>query len=103
LVNGLLFLGLVICLAVFIFYLVELSKREPAAAVESSVVKPEWFVYLENKLGLGEFKLFKTMMDAEGDLVHIVYLPHYEWFKAPEYRWFEVYDTNAGFKHNEME
>ncbi|MFZ7945920.1 MULTISPECIES: hypothetical protein [Bacillaceae] len=59
--------------------------------------------YLDKTFGFGKVKLYKTVLDSEGNLHYLVYLPKYEWFKAPEYQWFEVFATHTGYQHCECE
>jgi hypothetical protein len=60
-------------------------------------------LFLDALFGKDKGKVFKSV-NYEGDLRHIVYLPHYEWFKTPTYKWFEVYtDENDAFNYMEIE
>ena len=84
----------------FIDGLMKLHKQENAD--KKSHVKEGMEGYMDQTFGIGSFKIFKSTIDAEGKLRYLVYLPKYEWFKSPEYQWYEVYATNSGFVHIEI-
>lgn len=97
----LLYIVLVICLIVFIKELMELHKKDKE--YEKSLGKDDINLYIEKTFGKGKFVIFKSMSDDEGNLRHTIYLPNYEWFKSPQYQWFEVYATNNSFNHIKIE
>ncbi|WP_413300050.1 hypothetical protein AA0X95_17495 [Bacillus sp. 1P10SD] len=59
--------------------------------------------YLDQTFGFGTVKVYKLIVDAEGNVRYLVYLPQLEWFKTPTYKWYEVYATQSGFQHIEVE
>ncbi|WHY64760.1 hypothetical protein [Neobacillus sp. SuZ13] len=97
LIFGLIAITLVL-LSIFVDGLMRLNKEEKEA--EKNTVRDGMHGYL---FGLGKVKIFKTIHDADGNLRYLVYLPQYEWFKAPTYKWYEVYATHNGFQHIEVE
>ncbi|MEH7083043.1 hypothetical protein V7139_09965 [Neobacillus drentensis] len=97
LIFGLIAITLVL-LSIFVDGLMRLYKEEKEA--EKNVVRDGMEGYL---YGMGPVKIFKTIHDADGNLSYLVYLPQYEWFKAPTYKWYEVYATKNGFQHQEIE
>lgn len=90
-----------ILLSVFVNGLIELYRQEEEDKKNS--IRDGMEGYLDQTFGYGAVKLFKSMFDAEGNVSYLVYLPHYQWFKTPEYKWYEVYATHNGFKHSEIE
>lgn len=90
-----------ILLSVFIDGLMKLHKQEEED--RKNIVREGMEGYLDQTFGIGPVKIFKSILDAEGNIRYLVYLPQYEWFKAPKYQWFEVYATQNGFQHNRIE
>ncbi|MFB5196049.1 hypothetical protein ACE198_14145 [Neobacillus sp. KR4-4] len=97
LIFGLIAITLVL-LSIFMDGLMRLYKEEKEA--EKNRVRDGMEGYLH---GIGPVKIFKTIHDADGNIRYLVYLPQYEWFKAPTYKWYEVYATHNGFQHIEVE
>lgn len=79
----------------------KLYKEEMEA--EKNVVRDGMEGYLDQTFGIGPVKIFKTMFDADGNVRYLIYLPQYQWFKSPKYKWYEVYATKNGFQHHEVE
>jgi len=90
-----------ILLSVFIDGLMELQKQEMEE--KRNIVREGMEGYLDQTFGFGTVKIFKSILDAEGNFGYLVYLPHYEWFKSPKYKWYEVFATQKGFHHSEVE
>lgn len=90
-----------IFLSVFIDGLMELHKQEKED--KKNMVREGMEGYLDQTFGIGTVTIFKSILDAEGNLRYLVYLPRYEWFKYPKYQWYEVYTTHKGFQHFEIE
>ncbi|MGG3468657.1 hypothetical protein ABES02_14395 [Neobacillus pocheonensis] len=90
-----------ILLSVFIDGLMELQKQE--LEEKKNIIREGIEGYLDRTFGFGTVKIFKSLLDAEGNLGYLVYLPHYEWFKSPQYKWYEVFATQKGFQHDEVE
>jgi hypothetical protein len=90
-----------IFLSVFIDGLMELHKQEKED--EKNSVKKGIEGYLQRTFGIGPVKIFKSILEPEGNLRYLIYLPQYEWFKSPKYQWFEVHATHNGFHHSEIE
>lgn len=59
--------------------------------------------YLAQSFGNERVKIFKSIVYSDGILCHLVYVPRYEWFKSPKYQWFEVYASQNGFHHSEIQ
>lgn len=87
-------------LSLFIDGLMKLNKQEKENT--RNIVREGIEGYLDQTFGIGTVEIFKSILDAEGNLGYKVYMPHYEWFKSPKYQWFEVYATNQGFHHSEI-
>ncbi|MEH7072766.1 hypothetical protein [Neobacillus drentensis] len=87
-----------VLLSLFVDGLFGLYKQEKEA--EKMLVRDGMEGYLYE---MGPVKIFKTLYDAEGNVRYLVYLPQYEWFKSPTYKWYEVYATHNGFQHIEVE
>ncbi|MBV7507681.1 hypothetical protein KW850_20845 [Bacillus sp. sid0103] len=90
-----------VLLSIFIDGLMKLYKEEMEA--EKNVVRDGMEGYLDQTFGIGPVKIFKTMFDADGNVRYLIYLPQYQWFKSPKYKWYEVYATKNGFQHHEVE
>lgn len=90
-----------VLLSIFFAGLTELHKKETEDRKNTNRDGIEG--YLDQVFGFGMVKVFKTIYDADGNLNHVVYLPQYEWFKSPKYKWYEVYDTQTGFQHVEIQ
>ncbi|MEH7335040.1 hypothetical protein V7161_20640 [Neobacillus drentensis] len=90
-----------VLLGIFIDGLMELHKKDEED--KKNIVREGIEGYLDKTFGFGAVKIFKSILDAEGNFGYLVYLPHYEWFKSPKYKWYEVFDTQSGFQHNEIE
>ncbi len=90
-----------VLLSMFVDGLIELYKQEEED--KKHIIRDGLNGYLDQTFGFGKVRLFKTILDADGNLRYLVYLPKYEWFKAPEYQWYEVYKTHKGFHHSELE
>jgi len=90
-----------VLLSIFISGLKELHKEEKD--LRKNMIRDGIIGYLDQTFGYGAAKIFKSIFDAEGTLRYLVYLPEYEWFKSPKYKWFEVYTTQKGFQYTEME
>lgn len=89
-----------VLLSMFFEGLIEQYKLEKEEA--KNTVKGGMEGYLEQTFGIGAFKIFKSMVDIDGNVRYLVYLPKYEWFKAPTYQWYEVYATQNGYQHTEV-
>ncbi len=89
-----------ILLSIFIGGLLDLYKKEQEDKI--NIVKYGLEGYLDQIFGMGKVSIFKTILDAEGNVRYLIYLPKYEWFKSGEYEWYEVYATQQGFHHNEI-
>ena len=90
-----------ILLSLFIDGLMRLHNQEKED--KKNIVRDGMEGYLDQTFGIGPVKIFKTMFDADGNVRYLVYLPQYEWFKTPNYKWYEVYATKNGFQHTEIE
>ncbi|MFP5111752.1 hypothetical protein ACSU64_05170 [Bacillaceae bacterium C204] len=90
-----------VLLSVFADGLIKLYKEEKEA--EKNVVLDGMEGYLAQTFGIGPVKIFKSILDADGNIRYLIYLPQYEWFKSPKYKWYEVYATKNGFQHHEIE
>lgn len=90
-----------ILLSMFVDGVLELYKLEEEE--KSHIVRDGLDGYLDRTFGFGKVTLFKTMLDCEGNIRYLVYLPEYEWFKAPKYKWYEVFATQNGYRHLELE
>ena len=90
-----------IMIAVFIDELFQLYRQEKEE--QKNIVREGMEGYLDQAFGFGTVKIFKSVFDAEGNESYLVYLPQYEWFKAPKYKWFEVYSKDNSFYHCEIE
>ena len=90
-----------ILLSLFVDGLMELYKQEKEAA--KNTVREGMDGYLDQTFGFGMVKIFKTILDAEGNIHYLVYLPQYAWLKTPKYQWYEVYATHHGFHHSKIE
>jgi hypothetical protein len=104
LINLLIFILIaitLILLSLFIDGLMRLYKQEKDE--KHTIVRDGMEGYLDQTFGIGPVKLFKTLLDADGNVRYLVYLPQYEWFKAPQYKWYEVYATQNGYQHIEIE
>jgi hypothetical protein len=88
-----------ILLSIFMDGLMELHKQED----KKNIVRDGIWGYMDRTFGIGPVKIFKTIVDAEGNIRYLVYLPQYEWFKTPQYIWYEVYATQKGYQHIEVE
>lgn len=91
----------IILLGAFINGVIVLNNKEKED--KKRIVKEGIEGYLEQTFGIGTVKIFKKIFDADGILRYIIYLPHYEWFKSPRYQWYEVYATDNGYHHIEIE
>jgi hypothetical protein len=90
-----------VLLSMFVGGLFELYKQEEAE--KSQIVRDGLDGYLDRTFGFGKVTIFKTMLDCEGNIRYLVYLPKYEWFKEPKYQWYEVFATQKGYQHLEFE
>lgn len=90
-----------VLMSIFFAGLTELHKKETEE--RKNLVRAGMEGYLDQMFGFGMAKLFKTIYDAEGNLRYVVYLPQNKWFKAPKYKWYEVYETQTGFQHVEIQ
>ncbi|WP_142922571.1 hypothetical protein [Neobacillus notoginsengisoli] len=90
-----------VVLAIFIEGLLELYKLKREE--ENSLAREGMEGYLDQQFGYKKVRVFKKIYDAEGAVRYMVYLPSYEWFKAPNYQWYEVFSTEQGYKHCEIE
>lgn len=90
-----------ILLSIFMDRLMELHKQEKED--KKNIVRDGMEGYLDRAFGIGSVTIFKTIEDAEGNIRYLVYLPQYEWFKSPKYKWYEVYATHNGYQHIEVE
>ncbi|WP_156319886.1 hypothetical protein [Bacillus sp. FJAT-18017] len=90
-----------VVLAIFIEGILELHKLERKE--ENSLAREGMEGYLDQQFGYKKVKIFKTVYDEEGSVRYMVYLPSYEWFKAPSYQWYEVFSTDQGYQHIEIE
>ena len=103
--NFLIFVVLVpvtiMLLGAFVNGLFELSQEEKEE--RKRIIREGIEGYLDRTFGYETTKIFKKIIYSDGILSYLIYLPHYEWFKAPKYQWFEVYATENGFNHTEIE
>jgi len=89
---------IILCILInFIEDCVELHKQE----IEQ--FKSDLLEFLEKTFGKDKFEIFKSSLYDDGILRHIIYVPHYEWFKSPQYQWYEVYATNTDYHFNKIE
>jgi hypothetical protein len=104
LLNLLIFVLMAITLvlvSIFIGGLMDLHKKEMEE--KKNAVRDGMEGYLDQTFGFGTVKVFKSIVDAEGTIRYLVYLPQLEWFKTPTYKWYEVYATQSGYQHIEVE
>jgi hypothetical protein len=87
-----------VLMSMFIDGVMELHKQEKEE--KKNIIRDGMEGYLDRTFGFGNVTIFKTVLDADGNNRYLVYLPRYEWFKAPSYEWYEVYATQSGFKHD---
>lgn len=87
-----------VLLSIFIDGVLELHKQEKEE--KKNIVRDGMEGYLDRTFGFGYVTIFKSILDAEGNISYLVYLPKYEWFKSPKYDWYEVYATKSGFRHD---
>lgn len=90
-----------VLLSMFVDGLIELNKQE--AEAKQHIIRDGLHGYLDQTFGFGKVTIFKTVLDCEGNTRYLVYLPKYEWFKAPKYQWYEVFATQTGYQHLEFE
>jgi hypothetical protein len=90
-----------ILLSLFFTGLMELHTQEKED--KKDMVREGMEGYLNKTFGFGTVKIFKSLLDAEGNIRYLVYLPQVEWFKAPKYQWYDVYASQNGFHHSEIE
>jgi hypothetical protein len=90
----------IMLLGAFVNGLFELSHEEKEE--RKRIIREGIEGYLDRTFGYNTAKIFKSLLDSNGLLSYIVYLPHYEWFKTPRYQWFEVCTTNNGYNHTEI-
>ena len=88
-------------LSIFIDGMIKLHKQENEA--KKDIVRDGLAGYLTQQFGNETVKIFKTILDSDGNIRYLVYLPQYEWFKSPKYQWFEVYASQNGFHHSEIQ
>jgi hypothetical protein len=86
-----------VLLSIFIVGVLELHKQEKED--KKNIIRDGMEGYLDKTFGIGNVTIFKTILDADGNTRYLVYLPMYEWFKSPQYKWYEVYATQNGFNH----
>lgn len=87
-----------VVLSIFIDGVLELHKQEKED--KKNIIRGGMEGYLDKTFGFDNVTIFKSILDANGNTRYLVYLPKYEWFKAPQYEWYEVYSTQSGFKHD---
>ncbi len=87
-------------LSMFIDGLLKLHKQEQDGKLNQ--IREGIEGYLDQIFGYNTVTLFNTLVDAEGTLSYVVYQPKHEWFKSPEYHWYEVFETEKGFKHEKI-
>lgn len=90
-----------VLLSMFVDGLMEQYKEEKD--LEKQMVRDGMEGYLDRTFGFGTVKVFKTLIDPDGNTRYLVYLPKYEWFKSAEYEWYEVFSTNNSFQHAKIE
>ncbi|PLS01865.1 hypothetical protein [Neobacillus cucumis] len=101
LVFGLIIITLIL-VSIFIGGLMDLYKQE--LEEKKNMVRDGIEGYLDQTFGFRKVKVFKTLIDADGYVRYMVYLPQFEWFKSPTYTWYEVYQTQSGgFQHIDVE
>lgn len=98
-IFGLIVLTLIM-VSIFIGGLLDLHKQEMEE--KKNWVRAGMEGYLDQTFGYGNVKVFKSMVDANGNECYLVYLPQLKWFKTPKYKWYEVYATQSGFEHYEV-
>lgn len=86
-----------ILLSILVDGLMELYKKEEED--KKNIIRDGIEGYLDRTFGYGAVKIFKSLVDAEGNLGYLVYLPQYEWFKSPKYHWYEVFSSQNGYKY----
>lgn len=89
-----------VLLSIFVDGLIELNRLEQED--KNHFVREGLEGYMDQTFGIGRFKIFKTLLDSEGNIRYLVYLPKYEWLKATKYQWYEVYATQNGYHHSEF-
>jgi hypothetical protein len=89
-----------ILLSIFIGGMIDLYKKEQED--KKDIVREGLEGYLDQIFGFGKVTIFKSILDADGNVRYLIYLPKYEWFKSGKYEWYEVYATQQGFQHNEV-
>lgn len=90
-----------VLLSMFVDGLIELNKQEEEE--KKSIIRDGLYGYLDQTFGFGKVTIFKTILDCEGNVRYLVYLPKYEWLKSPEYQWYEVFATQKGYQHLKFE
>ena len=91
----------IMLLGAFVNGLFELSHEEKEE--RKRMIREGIEGYLDRTFGYGTAKIFKKILYSDGILGYVIYLPHYEWFKAPRFQWFEVYATDNAYNHIEIE
>ncbi|WHY03101.1 hypothetical protein [Neobacillus sp. DY30] len=86
-----------VLLSIFMVGVRELHKKEKD--YRKNIIRDGMEGYLDKTFGFGNVTIFKSILDADGNTRYLVYLPKYEWFKSPQYEWYDVYATQSGFKH----
>jgi uncharacterized membrane protein len=89
-----------ILLSIFIGGMLDLYKKEQEE--KKDIIREGLEGYLDQIFGFGNVTIFKSILDAEGNIRYLIYLPKYEWFKSGKYEWYEVYSTQQGYDHNEI-
>ncbi|ETI69392.1 hypothetical protein [Neobacillus vireti] len=89
-----------VLLSMFITGLMEQYKTEKEE--QKMIIRDGVLGYLDQTFGFGKVKIFKSILDAEGNEGYVVYLPGYEWFKSPTYQWYEVYAVGSDYRHAEI-
>lgn len=89
-----------VLLSIFVVGLTELHKQEQAD--KKNTIREGIDGYLDQIFGYGIAKIFKSIYDADGNQGYLIYLPQYEWFKSPKYKWYEVNVTHNGYHHIEL-
>ncbi|WP_075981615.1 hypothetical protein [Bacillus massilinigeriensis] len=92
-----LFIITFILMGIFIDGLMELHKKEKENL--KNLIREGIEGYLDQTFGYRAAKIFKTILDSEGNMIYLVYLSQFEWFKSAKYQWYEVYVNNDGFHH----
>ncbi|WP_419887872.1 hypothetical protein ACN6MT_20945 [Neobacillus niacini] len=86
-----------VVLSIFIDGVMELHKQEKED--KKNIIRDGMEGYLDKTFGFGNVTIFKSILCADGSTRYLVYLPKYEWFKSPQYDWYEVYASQNGYKH----